>query len=366
MSWKAGALALPALALAVPAGAQTAEQDYQAGVAARLAGNPEEALRRLERAAEAEPGNADIHLQIGLAHLAANRLDAAEAAFRRTLELAPDYADARLGLARVAQRRGDEDAALAELDRVGPGHAEAEPLRRQIEAAAAARPWRWRIDLDGGYSRVDTQPDWRSGSLVVQHRAGPATIVAATAEATRRFERDDFYGEIRIDHRFAPGGNVHLLIGGTPEADHRPRHQLGAGAAVRTHGGPHATVLRLDLRQADYRSGDVQTVTPGVEQYLGGRAWVTAQWINVWDRFTHSAGWLVRGDVMPTDRLRLFAGAADAPDLEAGVVIDTRSLFAGAALDVDEHVSVRLSLAHVDPDGPADRTSVAIGLGYRF
>ena len=139
-----------------------------------------------------------------------------------------------------------------------------------------------------------------------------------TADTTRRFDQTDTYGEARIDYRFSPGGYAYVLAGGTPGADHRPKWQLGAGASVRVHGGPYATILRLDLRQADYPTGDVQTVNPGIEQYLNGRAWITAQWINVWDNATHSSGWLLRGDVMPTDRLRLFAGAADAPDLDAG------------------------------------------------
>ena len=359
-------LALFLLAFAAPTAAQTAEQDYQAGVAARRAGNPDQAVRFLARAAEAEPENADIHLQIGLAYLALGRLDDAEASFRHTLDLAPDYADARLGLARVAHRRGDRATALAELERVGSDNAEANLLRRQIEAASTSLPWRWRIELDGSYSRVDRQADWQSATLVVQHQADTRTIVAATADATRRFDRTDVYGEARVDHRFAPGSNVYLLVGGTPDADYRPEWQLGAGAAVRLHGGPYATIARLDFRQADYPSGDVQTVTPGVEQYVGGRAWVTAQWINVRDRFTHSSGWLVRGDVMATERLRLFVGAADAPDLDEGVVVDTFSLFGGLSIDVGDRLTLRVSLAHDDPEGPSDRDTVALGMGYRF
>ena len=218
------------MAFAVPAAAQTAQQDYEAGVAARQAGNPEEALSRLRSAAEAEPENADIHLQIGLAYLAMGSLDEAEAAFRRTLELAPEYADARLGLARVAQRRGDRASALAELGRIGPGHAEADQLRRQIEAARSERVWRWRIDLDGSYSRIEKLPDWQSGALMVQHRPDANMTVAMTADTTRRFDRTDTYGEARIDYRLAPGVNVYFLAGGTPGADHRPKWQIGAGA----------------------------------------------------------------------------------------------------------------------------------------
>jgi YaiO family outer membrane protein len=362
------AIALPFIAMvfAVPAAAQTAEQEYQAGVAARQAGDPETALKHFDRAAQAEPENADIHLQIGLSQLALGRLDAAEAAFRRTLDLAPDYADARLGLARVAQRRGDWAAALAELDRVGPGHAGADQLRRQVQSAKAAGPWRWRIDLDGSYSRVENVPDWQSATLVIQHRPGANTTVAATAETTRRFDRTDTYGEARVDYRFVPGGNVYLLVGGTPGADHRPKWQIGAGVAARLHEGPYATVLRADLRQAEYPTGDVQTVTPAVEQYIAGRAWLTAQWINVWDEFAHSSGWLVRGDVMPADQLRLFAGTANAPDLDEGVVIRTRSYFGGVSVDVSDHMSLRASFARDNPQGSADRNMLALGLGYRW
>ena len=330
------ALATGALALAAPALGQTAEEDYQAGVAARHAGRPEEALNRLNRAVAAEPDNADIHLQIGFAQLALGRLDEAEAAFRRTLDLAPDYADAELGLASVAQRRAD-------------------PNR-----------WQWRVDLDGSYSEVENLPDWQSATLTVHYRASDATDIAVTAEATRRFDQTDIYGEARVDHRFAPGGNVYFLIGGTPGADHRPEWQFGGGAAVRLHGGAQATILRLDVRQADYPTGNVQTVTPGVEQYLTGRIWITAQWINVWDRLAHSSGWLLRADVMSSDRLRLFAGMADAPDLDSGTVIRTTSLFGGISLEVGSGVVLRLSLAHEDPEGSGERQTAALGIGYRF
>jgi YaiO family outer membrane protein len=366
MKLAATALSFTAMVFTVPAAAQTAQQDYEAGVAARHAGHPEEALTHLERAAAAEPGNADIHLQIGVANLAMGRLDAAETAFRRTLDLAPDYADARLGLARVAQRRGDRAAALAELDRIDPGHSEANELRRRIESEVPERPWRWRIDLDGSYSRIESLPDWQSATLLVQHRPRANTTIGLTADTTRRFDQTDTYGEARVDYRFSPGGYAYVLAGGTPGADHRPKWQLGAGASVRVHGGPYATVLRLDLRQADYPTGDVQTVNPGIEQYLTGRAWITAQWINVWDNDTHSSGWLIRGDVMPTDRLRLFAGAAKAPDLDAGVVIRTTSLFGGLSIDVGDRYTLRLSYTHDDPEGSANRATMAIGMGYRF
>jgi hypothetical protein len=69
---------------------------------------------------------------------------------------------------------------------------------------------------------------------------------------------------------------------------------------------------------------------------------------------------------MPTDRLRLFVGAADAPDLDAGVVIRTSSVFGGASVDLGDRYTLRLSFTHDDPEGSADRATIAMGMGYRF
>ena len=359
-------LSFSAMAFCFPAAAQTPQQDYEAGVAARHAGRAEEALALFERAVRAEPGNADIHLQIGFAQLAIGRLDKAAAAFHRTLHLAPGYGDARLGLAQVAYRRGDLPGATAELDRISGQSSEADQLRRQIAVARTAGGWRWRSDLDGGYSRVENLTDWRAMALTIQHRPNERVTLAFTTEATRRFGLTDNYGEARVDYGIAPGRSFYVLAGGTPGADYRPRWQVGLGATVRVRGGPHTTALRLDMRQADYPSGDVQTLSLGAEQHVAGRGWLTANWINVWDNSAYSSGWLVRGDVMASDRIRLFAGAANAPDLDAGEVIRTRSLFVGLEMDLGDHLTLRTSLSHDDPEGPNDRNTLALGMGYRF
>jgi len=124
----------------------------------------------------------------------------------------------------------------------------------------------------------------------------------------------------------------------------------------------------LDARQAHYRAGDIQTVAPGIEQYVAdGRAWITGRWINIFDETgKHRSGWLARGDVMANDRLRLFAGAADAPDVSEGVVVDTFSLFGGISYDLDERSTLRLSVAHEDRARGSDRVQLGLGLGWRF
>jgi YaiO family outer membrane protein len=363
---RASAVLLGALIFAVPAQAQSAHQDYEAGVAARHAGHPGKAALLLRRAAQKDPQNSDIQVQLGFAYLAAGRLGEAEIAFRRTLDLAPAYDSAKLGLAHVAFRRGDLATAQAELDQIASPDADAEALRRQIVSALEARPWRWSIDFDGSYSQLNQGSDWRSAGLTLLRRFDDETTVAANLEMTNRHDHTDVYGEARIDYRFAPGIHFNFLLGGAPQADHRPELQVGAGTSIRVHDGPAATALRLDLRHADYATGPVNIVTPGLEQHIGGTVWVTVQWINVWDSYAYSSGWLARADFMPSERLRLFAGAADAPDLDTGTVVRTQTFYGGVSLGLGGGVSARLSFAHDDPEGTSNRDTLALGLGYRF
>lgn len=355
------------LSAAAPAAAQSGEEAYRQGVAARVAGSHLEAARLLEQAVRAEPANADARLQLGLALLALGRLDEAEAAFRRTLALAPGYADARIGLARVAQRRGDFRRGLAELEPVEAANDEARLLRGQL-AAGMADAAEWRMDIDASHSELSgSRPDWREGSLRLSYKASPLTTVSGGVEIARRFGLTDTYGEVRLDRRFSSGASGFVFLGATPNAAFRPEWQLGLGGAVRVREGPAPTIFTFEARQARHRSGDIQAFTPGVEQYVAnGRAWLTARWINIFDQDgDRHDGWLGRGDIVATPRLRLFAGAADAPDTSEGIVIDTFSLFGGLSYDLTDHVSVRASLTHEDRE-THDRLQLGLGAGWRF
>jgi YaiO family outer membrane protein len=350
-----------------PAATAAAAGPYEEAVAARHAGDHARAAAILRGIVAAEPDHADAHLQLGLALIGTGELDAAEASLRRTLDLAPQYDDARIALARIARRRGDDRAATAALDPVGPANSEAAGLRAQIRDAAGGGA-RWQLDLDGSYSMLDTQPDWREGSTRIRYQASPATAVGAVVETARRFGVSDTYGELRVDQRLGDGASAYATVGGTPDADFRPKWQIGAGASARLAAGANPTVATIDARQARYRSGDIQTLTPGIEQYLAdGRVWLTARWINIFDEDgDHEAGWLARGDVLAGKGVRLFAGVADAPDVSEGVVLDTFSLFGGISVDVNRSTTFRISVAHEDRARGADRMQVGIGLGLRF
>lgn len=352
--------------LSAPSQAQNPEEAYQAAVQARLAGDADRAVDLLEVVVAADPRNADAQVQLGLAQLARGRLDAAETAFRAALAIAPAYADARIGLARVAQRRGDRVDALRELQPVDAANEEAAALRRQLSSQPA--PSRWQLDLEGSYSSLSGPlPDWKEAAAQLRYRPDETTVFGGRIEYARRFGIDDVYGEVSAEGSIAPGIRGYVTFGATIDPDFRPEWQIGAGGSARLRGGAYATVLTLDARQARFSAGDVQSVTPGIEQYIGGRFWVTGRWINLFDETgTHRSGFLVRGDLMPVDPLRLFVGYSDAPDTDEGMVVDVRSVFGGISYDLDPRTTLRLSLAHEDRATGADRTQFGLGVGLRF
>lgn len=344
---------------------------YDAAVAARQRGDLVEAERALAALSAQQPENADIWLQIGLTQMAAGRNAEAEAALRRVLSLAPDYPDARIALARIEWRKGERDAALASLAPVAAtGNAEARTLLAQIEGSPEPSPIAgWQINADLAYSFFDgPQPDWQDLYLNVRAPLSDRVTVGAAIEPSWRFSRFDLYAEGAVEVALSDAVSVNARLGGTTDADFRPKWQLGLGGRARLTGEQNATIATIDARQARFAGGDVQTLTPGVEQYLaGGQVWITAQWINLFDETgRHRAGWLARGDVLATDRLRLFAGYADAPDTSEGRTLDVRSVFAGVAYGLSDTLEVRGSFSREDRSMGADRNTVSVGLGWRF
>lgn len=360
-----------ALALAISpiatAHAQAMPADtYQAAVAARRAGDAASAVALLTPLIAANPRNADAQVQMGFAQLALGALDAAETAFSAALAVAPDYDDARIGLARVAQRRGDRAGALRVLESVDPTHPDLAPLRHQLADTPAPR--RWQMDVEAAYSWVDgPQPDWRELAAQIRGPVSEATKIGARIEYARRFDRNDVYGEMQLDTRLSDAARIYATLGATPDADFKPEWQVGLGGALRINAGPYATVATIDARQARYAVGDVQSIAPGIEQYIDGHFWITARWINLFDENGHHrSGYLVRGDLQPTDAFRVFLGFSDAPDTDEGIVVDVRSLFGGVNVDIGGGHVLRLSIAHDNRATGPDRTQLTMGFGLRF
>jgi Flp pilus assembly protein TadD len=110
------------------------------GWAALRAGKAAEAEARFRRAAEIQPNRPESRR--GLAQsLAAQKKPAAVAAYRDYLVLAPNDSEARARLIHLLMDQGENDAALAELDRADAGKPSVESLKLRADIQIAQKKW---------------------------------------------------------------------------------------------------------------------------------------------------------------------------------------------------------------------------------
>ena len=88
---------------------------YQQGKSHLRAGMPAQATVALEKAKRLEPDKASIREALGIAYYRITRWDAAEAEFRKLLELAPADGYAHFALGRALQKQGRETEAAPYL-----------------------------------------------------------------------------------------------------------------------------------------------------------------------------------------------------------------------------------------------------------
>jgi len=344
--------ALAAAALATPLAAQDVRPDaaqaptqapapgenaYEAGVAARLAGDASRAAALLDVWIAAHPVDSDALVQRGLARLALGRLGEAEADFRAALALAPGYDDAKAGLATIA-------------------------ARRQTPRGA------W-VMAGGALSRLGAgRRDWLEASFAGEVPVGPQLALGGRATWYRRFGS----GDTEIEARLAahPGENLWLRasIGETPAADFRPELALSAGADLRLAGGPNATVLSLDASWQRFPLQEVVSITPGITQYLAGGRWAASlRGVGIVPQGGGlELGALARIDFAPRERHRLFIGAGNGPDTDLGVVTRVSSLFAGAEVPLGKRWSLLPSLAREWRQSGPDRTEARLEIKAAF
>src|SRR5215472_212710 len=110
------------------------------GLMALRAGRPAAAEMRFRRAVEAQPKNAESHR--GLAEsLEAQYRPEAVSAYRTYLELVPNDSDSRARLVRLLMKQGENEAALAELDRIEAGKSSLPSLRLRADIQIAQKRW---------------------------------------------------------------------------------------------------------------------------------------------------------------------------------------------------------------------------------
>lgn len=346
--------------------------------AAQARGEPAAALASLEHAAALEPDNAEVLRLLGVAQGQAGRTDEALRTLARAQAIAPTDSDIKLATAQVHYYRGDSDRALQmaqEVAAAAPGNADARDLLDRARRAVRERGPGTRLDVYGGYSDFNqrARKPWLEMGAALSHRVDERWQALARADVADRFGKTDVFLEGGFERRIGGSSALSLSAGGTPNADFLPEWSLRGSYRTQAwqgsdRNGAGAGILLLDARYAEYRSGSVETLSPGLEQYLaGGRLWATGRLIFTWDENgNRQTGWLVRGDGYATDRLRLFAGYADAPETSENVTLTTRTIFGGVIYDLDDNRTLRFDYARDDRERSYVRHAFTVGVGLRF
>lgn len=421
----AAILALSILGAAVPdATAQNARELYAEGLRAQQAGDLPRAADRFAAASRLAPANTEILLRLALVRGYMRDYEGALAATDRGLAIDPQSADLRLARARIlgwagryaeagtvadvviatrptsaeahavrgriAFYTGDLDVAQAHFARaqsldsaneearvgladVARARRPPEPVSPGITSAAAPRRAAWRYDTGYSQSRLSRPAldDWHEGFFRVERTSPGGTGLHLRADVSNRFDDTDTSVGLGIAQRFSPALRAYLEGAIAPEADFLPRWAIATGGGARLYSGGDAIgpgFLTLDLRHRSYETADVQNADPGLEQYFfDGRVWLTGRWINSFDRETDErlAGWFGRLDWQIVPAFRIYGGAADAPETESGITVQTSSWFGGMAFDLPRRIRVSLDVAREDRENSYIREVFAVGLTVR-
>ena len=322
----------------------------------------------VESVLQKAPNMADANLLA--ARIASFRGDSVKAVKIYETILASDPAnfDALVGLGDEQRRIGNEPATLAAYNRA----LSLNPASSDVTAKlAAGPPPLWRLDTNLTISDVLVgYAVWTDTVVGITYQATPQTTLQLTTRLATRPGQEDLQTGLRVDHGLGSGAAIYAGITIAPDAQFLPLLAAEAGAlSAPIQLGPFAgpVILGLDVRHAAYRDAAITTIAPSLHYFLvPERLSVAVRWVHTTD-WTDNAtdGYVLRLDYQATDQLALFAGYADAPEIDGGDVVPSVSVFAGLSFDLKQDVTLRASYA-LDMRSASDRQSVGIGLVVKF
>jgi YaiO family outer membrane protein len=339
--------------------------------AARFENAPERALDLLDGWLAVHPGDADAWLETGYAQIALGDLDAARLSFERALRFSPGYTDAEVGLARIDYFNGDLVSASDRLDRLAET-GDTRELREQIKTAQAAAEGSFaraeifieRSSLSGGL------PDWKTVAASLSDQIAPNTSLSGTVENTQRFEREDLYTQVQVDWGSGARWASYAGVGGTVNADFRPRAILYGGSqfgVIQAKAGRAALDGTISASVAEYTSGQVTTLSPGfIARFSGDTARFGGRLIALSDEtgeLRYGQAYDAGLDVLRGLGLRL--SWSDAPETSEGRTFDVESISLTAQFEITSQVAAAIG-ASSEQRSAYDRDVLSFSLRRAF
>ena len=138
-------------------------------------------------------------------------------------------------------------------------------------------------------------------------------------------------------------GGAGLAI--SPNAAFRARYQGQANVVTPTlvKAKTWSLAAGLDGSVADYASGRVKSLQPGLVLTAKGGSIFGLRLIETWDEFNKRRdGYAVRAETPLTKRVKILAGYADAAESDLGVTVPTRAVNGGVMIEMGKTTVLRV------------------------
>lgn len=365
----------------------------QYGMLLGQAGDYDAALQMLERGLTLKPDYLDLHIARARVLGYAGRIEDGVAEIRSVLDKAPNNDEAHVAYGQLLYYRGDaseSQAAFANALTINPTNLEAQagldkttaalqdrPLtRRPYDAASAPSDRSWRLNLGYGQSnfgRTARKP-WHESTVNLSHSFATASSAHVQIRDARRSGQIDREYQIGIRTQLAPAIDGYVNAGITPGANFLPQHHVEVGGSWRVRNADAdaawgATVINVDTRVRHYATTNSVDLKPGVTQYIfAGQAWLNATWLNGRDTASGKRlpGWSTRADWQLHDKVRIFAGHAQAPEVDNAQTVNVSSNFTGLNVQLMDNLDTTLALSQERRERSYTRNEVTISLGIGF
>ncbi|MFK4003132.1 tetratricopeptide repeat protein [Qipengyuania sp. NPDC077563] len=368
------ALAFGASLHSAPSFAQDRGKDRAGAIhsaeAAQAEGNYSAARKLLSDLLAENPDDPDLLRRLARVEAAAGRLDVALDLIDRAATIAPQDFDIALARAYILYWRGDLKAAKDVTESIAarePDYPDLATLQTSLRRARADSGIRLRaLSVGAGVSDITLQSGasrtWNTQNIVAAFDLSAEDTLAVSLSREER-SAIDMRGGLRLDHRIADG-SVYIAATVVPNADFQENWSLGAGGELLISG---RTAALMDVRLADYDTGEIVSVQPGLRVPLGSDFSLTGRAINIFGGGeSYRLGGSVRLDFQRDSRPSFFALAASYPDAEAGDVRQLRSVAAGMNVPLSERLSLSATGSHEDRKDSYRRWAGNLALTYRF
>lgn len=363
---RAFCLLLLPLLLCSPALAQVRPELSQADALVK-AGKPAEAYALLAPLEDKYAGDPQFDYLLGIAALDSGKADKATLAFERVLAVSPNFAGARLDMARAYFQLGDFPRAKAEFEAVqlqGPPPAAQATIQRYLELIAQrekAQRTRFTAFAEFTLGRDDNVNNSTSTALVGIPALGNVQFTLASTNVQRADNYGLFYTGADITHEIQPGIAVFGGVAGRYRSNQS--EDLFDYKSVDGRGGVLVTVGDFAVRGtlsgeryyvdhnanrnllglgADVRySLDPANIISGVAQYLRFRFEQQALTIENFEQNLFGGGWTrLFADGRSSFSLNLYGGHENAANFRADGDKDIRGLRVGGNYSLREDLDL--------------------------